>query len=154
MKNKIQKRYIRKSVFYSIISLAIIVVLLKLFFSHIDLTTIDNNYQYNVITLSATLAGFLFTGISILISVIDKENINRFWKYHYLDALCITSFLGIFIFLITILLSLLFVLFNILNFNEYILFKIQIILIWNGVANFLYCIKELIFVIKQIKKAN
>ena len=33
------------------------------------------DFHYNAISLSAIIGGFLFTGISILISVIDKDRI-------------------------------------------------------------------------------
>ena len=37
---------------------------------------LEDDFQYNAISMSSIIGGFLFTGISILISVIDKERIK------------------------------------------------------------------------------
>ena len=50
------------------------------------------DFHYNAISLSAIIGGFLFTGISILISVIDKDRIKRLWDCNYLDNLYRSAF--------------------------------------------------------------
>lgn len=152
--SKTKKRYIIKSIFFNLFSIICIVVLEILFFKYISLENIDKDFHYNIITLSATLAGFLFTGISILISVIDKNSIEHYWKMNYLDGLCINAFIGIIVFVISIVLAVTFVLFDIFEFKNYIIFKVQIGLVWIGIADFLYCIKELVFIVKELKKDN
>ena len=51
----------------------------------------NENFHYNAISMSATIGGFLFTGLSILISTIDKERIKRLWNYNYLDNMYFLS---------------------------------------------------------------
>lgn len=136
---------------FSIICIAVLEIL---FFKYISLENIDKDFHYNIITLSATLAGFLFTGISILISVIDKNSIEHYWKMNYLDGLCINAFIGIIVFVISIVLAVIFILFNVFEFGNYIMFKVQIVLVWIGIVDFLYCIKELVFIVKELKKDN
>lgn len=41
------------------------------------------DFHYNAISMSATIGGFLFTGISILISTLEKSRIKRLWDYNY-----------------------------------------------------------------------
>ena len=54
-----------------------------------------NDIQFNIISFSAIIGGFLFTGISILVSIIDKERIKRLWKNNYLDNLYRSASIGI-----------------------------------------------------------
>lgn len=154
MMSKTKKGYIKKSIFFNLFSIIFITILQILFFKFISLEDINNDFHYNIITLSATLAGFLFTGLSILISVIDKNSIEHYWKMNYLDGLCINAFIGIIVFVITIVLAVIFVLFDIFEFRNYLIFKVQIGLIWIGIADFLYCIKELVFIVKELKQDN
>lgn len=56
---------------------------------------LENDFQYNLIATAAVIAGFLFTGISILLAMIGHERIARLWVHHYLDNLCSYAFIGI-----------------------------------------------------------
>lgn len=40
-----------------------------------EILKLGNDLQYNLIATSATIGGFLFTGISILISAIDRKSV-------------------------------------------------------------------------------
>lgn len=53
-----------------------------------------NDFHYNAISTSAVIGGFLFTGISILISAISNERIKRLWDNNYLDNLYRAAFVG------------------------------------------------------------
>ena len=44
---------------------------------------LGDDFQYNAISMSSVIGGFLFTGIGILISVIDKDRIKRLWDNNY-----------------------------------------------------------------------
>lgn len=54
-----------------------IIVTIVLFVSSIlnssDILALGNDFQFNVLRFSGVIAGFMFTGIGILISAIDKE---------------------------------------------------------------------------------
>lgn len=56
---------------------------------------LGNEFQYNLLSFSGVIAGFLFTGVGILISAIGSERINRLWIHHYLDNLYYSAALGI-----------------------------------------------------------
>ena len=49
----------------------------------------------NILSVNAIIAGFLFTGLSIIISVIDKDRIKRLMQNGYLDVFYNTIFAGI-----------------------------------------------------------
>lgn len=69
-----------------------------LHFSLIDVCKIQsegNAFHYNMISFSAIVGGFLFTGISILISALGNERIKRLWNNNYLDNIYWGAFIGI-----------------------------------------------------------
>lgn len=107
--------------------------------------------HYNAISMSATIGGFLFTGISILISVIDKERIKRLWDNSYLDNLYRSAFVGMIANVTTIIVAFLLVFLNVEKQMVNILIDIEITSLIVGIVFFAWCIKHLIFVISKLK---
>lgn len=110
------------------------------------------DFHYNAISLSAIIGGFLFTGISILISVIDKDRIKRLWDCNYLDNLYRSAFVGMIANVATIIVAFLLVFLNICPKANDLLVKIEITTLIVGIVFFAWCIKHLIFVISKIKE--
>lgn len=72
--SKVSKKNICKLVTVTVIT---IIVTIVLFVSPIlnssDILALGNDFQFNVLSFSGVIAVFMFTGIGILISAIDKE---------------------------------------------------------------------------------
>ena len=109
------------------------------------------DFHYNAISLSAIIGGFLFTGISILISVIDKDRIKRLWDCNYLDNLYRSAFVGMIANVATIIAAFLLVFLNICPKANDLIVKIEITTLIVGIVFFAWCIKHLIFVISKLK---
>ena len=109
------------------------------------------DFHYNAISLSAIIGGFLFTGISILISVIDKDRIKRLWDCNYLDNLYRSAFVGMIANVATIIVAFLLVFLNICPKANDLLVKIEITTLIVGIVFFAWCIKHLIFIISKLK---
>ena len=109
------------------------------------------DFHYNAISLSAIIGGFLFTGISILISVIDKDRIKRLWDCNYLDNLYRSAFVGMIANVATIIVAFLLVFLNICPKANDLLVNIEITTLIVGIVFFAWCIKHLIFVISKLK---
>ena len=109
------------------------------------------DFHYNAISLSAIIGGFLFTGISILISVIDKDRIKRLWDCNYLDNLYRSAFVGMIANVATIIVAFLLVFLNICPKANDLLVRIEITTLIVGIVFFAWCIKHLIFVISKLK---
>lgn len=109
------------------------------------------DFHYNAISLSAIIGGFLFTGISILISVIDKDRIKRLWDCNYLDNLYRSAFVGMIANVATIIVAFLLFFLNICPKANDLLVKIEITTLIVGIVFFAWCIKHLIFVISKLK---
>lgn len=112
----------------------------------------SENFQYNAITMSTTISGFLFTGISILISTVDKERIKRLWDNNYLDNLYRAAFIGMISNIITVISAIIVICCSINNKIKNKLIALEIITLIVGIVFFTWCVKQLIFVILRLKK--
>lgn len=148
----IKKRNWLKLIIFTITVVLFSVVLLKK--SIIDITKIlesGNDFQYNLMSMSAVIGGFLFTGISILISAVDKERIHRLWKNNYLDNLYRAAFCGMFSNVLTIIIAFILICKDFQNKTTTILVYLEIILVILGLAFFVWCMKFLISIISKLK---
>lgn len=154
-KSKVLSKYNRTVCFVNVIALIITIVLVFLFFPKSSNEVISSqDFQYNMISLSATLAGFLFTGLSVLISVIDKNNIKPYWDGHYFTKLTKTAFIGIILYAILLIASVIVLVFGLYEFKNYFLIKTQLILLSLATVNFIWCIKEFVFLVKELKETK
>lgn len=138
-------------------TITVLIVLSVLMFMNktINVQEIQDKYgadfHYNAISTSAIIGGFLFTGISILISALTNERIKRLWDNNYLDNLYRAAFLGMISNIITIASAFAVLTLdlpaNILQYAIYI--EISTIII--GVVFFVWCIRFLIFIITRLK---
>ena len=115
---------------------------------------LGDDFQYNAISMSSVIGGFLFTGIGILISVIDKDRIRRLWDNNYLDNLYRSAFAGMISNVITIILSFTFLFCDICDKLDDYLLSIEIISLIVGLVCFAWCIKRLITLILKLKPKN
>lgn len=135
-----------------LVVLAISALLIK--YNIIDLSKVvekGDDFQYNAISTSAIIGGFLFTGISVLISAIDKDRIKRLWNNHYLDNLYRISFLGIISNVITIFAAIILLGFSKNPNRIWIFVAIEILSLILGVILFVWCVKHLTFILKRMK---
>lgn len=119
-----------------------------------DLYT-NYDFHYNLITFNSVIAGFLFSGISILISLISNPSVKRLWDNGYLDNLYISGGLGIILSIISIVMAFFIVLkFNFVN-SIYVYWTIlEIVFAIGSLVLFAYCVKELMFSIRVIRRNN
>lgn len=122
------------------------------FFDIAKFEKLEPDFHYNAISMSAIIGGFLFTGISILISVIDKERIRRLWNCNYLDNLYRSAFVGMIANVITIIAAFLLVFLNVCDKVRELFIQIEITTLVIGIVFFAWCIKHLIFVISKVKE--
>ncbi|WP_444659096.1 hypothetical protein ACRQV7_00820 [Caproiciproducens sp. R2] len=123
-------------------------------YSVIDIDKIlsqNSDFQYNAISMSAIIAGFLFTGISILISAIDKERIKRLWDNNYLDNLYRSAFTGMISNVVTIISAFILLSCRVSITLQQVLVYIEVITLIVGIVFFSWCIKQLIFILSRMK---
>ena len=144
-----------KLVSYLIFSVILPILLIE--FSIIDISKIialGNDFHYNVISLSAISAGFLFTGISILISTLEKKRIERLWKNNYLDNLYRAAIIGIIFNILTVITSIVILICKIGTQIYRILVYFELILLIASLLFFIWCLIKLISLISKLKESN
>ena len=104
------------------------------------------DFHYNAISMSATIGGFLFTGISILISTLEKSRIKRLWDYLYRAA-----FIGISANVVTLVVALLVILLDIKEKIQRIFVSVEIASIITSLVFFIWSIRLMLFVISRLK---
>lgn len=138
----------------SVVLVTLIISLILIKKQAIDIQTIKNmgeDFQYNLISVSSVIAGFLFTGISILISVIDKENIKRLWDNNYLDNLYSSAFIGMSSNVLTIISSLSQLCCDFSDDIQDQVISTEILTLILGLVCFIWCIKDLLWLITRLK---
>ena len=141
--------------FIIILLLSIVVPFLLFQCSLIDIegiVALGADFHYNMISMSAIIGGFLFTGISILISAIDKERIQRLWQNNYLDNLYRAAFVGMISNVLTIIAALVYLWVAYDEKFEIILIKAEFIMLFVGLVFFIWSIKHLLFIITRMRK--
>lgn len=122
--------------------------------SLVDLKAIrelGNDIQFNLISTSATIGGFLFTGVSILISAIGNKRIERLWDHNYLNNVYRAATVGISANVAT-LLSALAMLFLVLEEKvQLAIIRIEIIAILTSVIFFIWSVLDLVFILSCMK---
>lgn len=123
----------------------------------IKLYSCNNDFHYNLITFNSVIAGFLFSGISILVSLISNPSIKRLWDNGYLDGLYRSGGIGIFMSVASIIMAFITVL-KIIGINNTVFIRIwtiiEIMLAMGSLVLFLYCVKKLMFSITTLRKSN
>ena len=138
----------------------IVSLLASIFLSFSSLVNVEqilelgNDLQYNLIATSATIGGFLFTGISILISAISNKRIERLWDNKYLDNVYRAAFVGILANILTIL-SAIAMVFLTLEINiQAICIRVEIACVLCSLVFFTWCVFDLVFILTRMKPAS
>ena len=153
MKNIIYKRNITTMTFLTIITIVIAIALLKKNIINVaNIIELGTDFQYNIMNFSGVLAGFLFAGIGILISSIDRKRIKRLWDYHYLDNMYYSAAGGIFACIINIVVALFLICgkVNMIVIKWVVMLEIMLILL--SMAYFGYCTIRLFKLISKLKE--
>ena len=140
-----------------VLVISVLVSFLLLHFDIIDAEKVreeGTDFQYNVISTSAIIGGFLFTGISVLISVVDKERIKRLWENHYFDNLYLSAFFGMILNAFTIIIAIIDLCVDLSEKTETVLIKLEVSGLLIGLVFFIWCIKKLFSVVSKIKPKN
>lgn len=149
---------IKNWIFFSVVlilSIGIPFVLIQLGIIDVEkVKELGNDFQYNLISLSSVICGFLFTGLSILTSVIDKERIRRLWDNNYLDNLHRSAVVGMVDMVITIVFPCILLICPITENAQFLILKIEIVALFVGVVELLICIRELVYVINRLKPSD
>ena len=143
---------------YNRTNIILLVCLLILFIMLFKFNVISANDDFtradffNILTINAILAGFLFIGLGILLSSLDKERIARLDMGGYLDKYYVSIYIAIFFNILCIICSIM-IIFNILPLgNTILIYTVQITTI-AGVIFFINSMNGLRRIIKKMRNS-
>ena len=112
---------------------------------------LDSDFQYNIISMSSIIGGFLFAGLSLIVSVLadGKERVSRLWENGYLDHLHKFAIVGIVFNVLSILLALSILITNIALWTY--IYYLELILVIESVVVFIWDIIHVLSIIKLRK---
>ena len=140
-----------------VLALSLGATILLTFTSLVDVTKIKklgNDFQYNLISTSATIGGFLFTGVSILISAIGNKRIERLWDHNYLNNVYRAAIVGIAANVATILAALAMLFLILEEKAQLIIIRVEIVTVLTSVIFFIWSVLDLVFVLSRMKSTN
>lgn len=133
--------------------ISICVVVMSFYFEFISVASLVkeniNEYQFNIITINSIFAGFLFTGLSTILSASNTRTVQTLIKAKRIQKIYYNLFIGILTNLISILVCI-FVVLRINVFCSEVLVKLEIILIVIGVEALLISLHYLYKIIHYI----
>lgn len=112
----------------------------------------ETDLQFNLISLSATIGGFLFTGISLFVSTIESKGIKDLWDYGYLERVYLGAFVGIFLNVLTIFAALAMVLMKLDGSVQLLILQAEIVLILTSLVCFVWNSFNLIRLLGRTQK--
>lgn len=140
--------------FAGVLIVSLLTSIFLTFTSLVDIKQIlglGNDLQYNLIATSATIGGFLFTGISILISAISNKRIERLWDNNYLDNVYRAAFVGILANILTILSAVSMVFLTMENKVKVICMRVEMVCVLCSLVFFAWCVLDLVFILTRMK---
>lgn len=110
------------------------------------------DFQYNLISTSAIIGGFLFTGVSIFISTIENGRVKRLWDHNYYDNVYRAALLGIVLNVFTILAALVMVIVTLDEEQSLIVLRVEIVLLIVSLVLFIWNVCQLVNVLTKTKE--
>ncbi|WP_296878579.1 hypothetical protein [Thomasclavelia sp.] len=144
-KKNYQQIYMYRTIAYVLFLSA----LFYMFNEYINIKKISNLLE-TLTTISATIAGFVFSGISIIFALLNVEYVNSLFKNNFLDKVFYKAYIVVILSLIDIALYVLINQFSMASYNILILFYLYIF--WLSILLYMLMIFDFIKVIKRVKK--
>lgn len=130
--------------------LIIIISIIVFFYILSNNIIINDNDRINIITINALLIGFLFTGLGIIISGLEKDRIKRLNNNYYLDEFFYGIYIGVLFLCISMIISI--ILFIKLIVNCCILKHFELSFLISGMLYFLKSVYSLFTLTEKIRK--
>ena len=121
------------------------------YFDVIEVTGIDKSFHLDMLTINSMFAGFLFTSLGIMISILDKERIKKLDKSGYMDNYINAIYIGLAFHVISIICSLLLIIFSETTIDIWLMYAEQLSLLI-GVSFFIKSILNVLQIISMVRE--
>lgn len=110
-----------------------------------------NEYQFDVITINSIFAGFLFTGLSIILGMSNTKSVQALIKANRIQKIYISLFVGICVNLLSIIFCIMIILsFSLIDTT--FLIQAEIVMIVIGVEALVVSLVYLVNIIRSVNK--
>ena len=137
--------YIYRTIAYVLILSAIFVITTK----YVDINSVEESLE-TLTTISATIAGFVFSGISIIFALLNVDYINSLFKNNFLDKVFYKAYGVVALSLLNIGIYVLISQFNFNSINNIIII-LYLYIFWMSILFYILMIYDFIKVIKRAK---
>ena len=110
---------------------------------------LNEDFHYNVISMSSIIGGFLFTGFSIILSSAEKDRIKRLLNYGYLNNWYVVSIIGIVCDIVSIIMAISIL---ITTLEQYFLIYVEIITVLISIVLFGWNLLQILHLMKLSKE--
>lgn len=152
MNSSARKNYVRRNK-YNIITGIILTLLLVIGFYY-NCIEVRYDFQkgdhFNILTINSILAGFLFTGLGILSSALDRPRIARLDKNGYMDDYFNGIYIGIIMHVLSMIASI-FIIMGMLRQSQKIFLYLEQLGLIAGSLFFIKSILRLFTIIKRMR---
>lgn len=109
--------------------------------------------HFNIITINSVLAGFLFTGLGIMVSGLSKDRIQRLEENGYLDKYYLAIYIAIFFNIISIFVAILLI-FNKVSRYIFLFSYVEQVSLIISILFFIKCMNNLRKIINRMRKSS
>lgn len=144
-KRKYKNIYICRTIAYALFLTSFFLMIMK----WINIQGVIDSLE-TLTTISATIAGFVFSGISIVFALLDVEYINSLFKNDFLDKVFYRAYSVVALSLVDITIYVLVNQFSLILYDKMIMFYLYIF--WMAILFYMLMIFDFITVIKRAKR--
>lgn len=135
----------------SLITLIIIFIILSIMFEFIPKLPDKNDVHFNLLTISTVFSGFLFTSLGILIGFIDKANMPDLESAGFVGQYFNGILLGIALFLTSVGISLLLIIFKDIPY-QLELYNAEVFILLGGILFFIKAVIDVFSILRKVRE--
>lgn len=129
----------------------VIVAYLSFYFDVFETLNVETEFHINILTINSIFAGFLFTSLGIMISILDKERISKLDKAGYMDNYFNAIYIGLFFHVLSISMSLLMIITPGIDSYNFLI-KMEQTSLFMGITFFIKSIINVLQIIKMVRQ--
>ncbi|WP_080872536.1 hypothetical protein [Oceanobacillus timonensis] len=131
--------------------LLVMIAYLCFYYDVFQTLSVETDFHVRILTINSVFAGFLFTSLGIMISILDKERILKLDKAGYMDNYFNAIYIGLFFHVLSISMSLLLIIIPGID-NHGFLIRTEQIFLFMGVSFFVKSIINVLNIIKMVRQ--
>jgi uncharacterized membrane protein YadS len=149
-----KKNYYRRNKWNIYLFIIVLVAsYLAIKYNFVATKNIDKDFQVNMLTVNSIFAGFLYTSLGIMASIVDKKRISRLDEGGYMDNYFNGIYIGLFFHTTSIVIAAISVVNPVLN-HIAVLIMIEQLALLAGISFFIKSVLNIIKIIQKVRSTD